>query len=118
MKNTIIIFSLLFSLSACATEPKNNESTTQQVSPDEFVVVEIVKYKFVPEVVTIKKGQKIRWINKEKRQYHNVWFKESGAEEPDYLFPDDTFEKSFDDVGEFNYICGPHPEMTGKVIVE
>ena len=82
------------------------------------VEVTIYKYKFTPQEITVAPGDTIRWVNKEKRQYHSVWFKESGEEEPQYFFPDETYEKSFSDVGEFNYICGPHPEMTGKVFVK
>jgi plastocyanin len=63
-------------------------------------------------------GQTITWENREKRQYHSVWFEALGEAEPeDYLFPEDTYERSFDKSGTFPYRCGPHPEMTGTVTV-
>ncbi|WP_456378105.1 plastocyanin/azurin family copper-binding protein [Thiolapillus sp.] len=79
--------------------------------------VEIIKFKFLPQEITIKAGDKVRWVNKEKRQYHNVWFEQLGEPEPDYLFPGDTYERTFEDTGTFPYRCGPHPEMTGIVHV-
>ena len=82
------------------------------------VVVEIYKKKYIPAQVTIAKGDTVKWINKEKRQYHNVWFKQFDKEEPDYFFPDETYERTFDDAGEFPYECGPHPKMKGVVIVK
>ena len=81
------------------------------------VVVEILKMKFIPEVITIEQGDTVVWKNIEKRQYHSVWFKQLNKEEPDYFFPDETYQQKFSNVGDFPYECGPHPRMIGKVIV-
>jgi plastocyanin len=84
---------------------------------DENLVI-IKDFKFVPQEITIKQGQVLRWENSEKRQYHSVWFEAQGEEEPeDYLFPDDSYEREFNQPGSFSYRCGPHPEMTGIVHV-
>ena len=82
------------------------------------VIVEIYKKQFVPSEITIEAGDRVIWKNIEKRQYHNVWFKGSGEEEPDYFFPDESYERKFDQLGDFAYECGPHPKMKGKVIVK
>lgn len=82
----------------------------------ETVEVEIKKFKFIPAQVTVYQGDTVVWINKEKRQYHNVWFR-AQEEEPDYFFPGERYEKTFNKVGVFNYECGPHPKMTGTVTV-
>lgn len=82
------------------------------------VEVEIYKFKFIPQQITINVGDTVVWINKEKRQYHSVWFKALTTEEPDYFFPDERYERSFDEKGSFAYECGPHPKMTGSVIVK
>jgi len=81
------------------------------------VEIVMLKYKFVPQVLEIKAGQTVRWINKEKRQYHSIWFEQLGEVESDYLFPDETFQKTFNKPGEYPYRCGPHEEMIGKIIV-
>ncbi len=87
-------------------------------SGDDIAIVIIKDYKFIPANITIKKGQAIRWQNQEKRQYHSVWFESLGEEEPeDYLFPEDLFERNFDQAGTFPYRCGPHPEMLGTITV-
>ena len=81
-------------------------------------LVVIKDFKFIPQHITIQKGQTLTWENREKRQYHSVWFEALGEEEPeDYLFSEDTYERSFPDAGTFPYRCGPHPEMTGSVTV-
>ena len=80
-------------------------------------VVIIKDYKFVPQKITIKRGQTITWKNEEKRQYHSVWFEALGEEQPDYFFPDESYEREFKETGTFPYRCGPHPKMTGTVTV-
>ena len=81
-------------------------------------LVTIKDFKFIPQEITIKRGQVLRWENREKRQYHSVWFEAAGEEEPeDYIFPDESFEREFKQAGSFPYRCGPHPEMTGIVHV-
>ena len=80
--------------------------------------VEIFKFKFLPAEITIEAGDTIRWTNKEKRQYHSVWFEQLEEKEPDYLFPGDTYERTFDEAGDLPYRCGPHPKMTGMVHIK
>ncbi|MDT8452075.1 MAG: cupredoxin domain-containing protein [Gammaproteobacteria bacterium] len=88
------------------------------MAADETPLVVIEQYKFIPQEITIKRGQTVRWENHEKRQYHSVWFEALGEEEPaDYLFPDDAYERTFKQAGSFPYRCGPHPEMVGTVHV-
>ncbi len=119
MFKLLIRLAILFSLTTCAeigfADTKENKSLNTQE-----VVAEVIiqKYKFIPEVIEIKLGQTVKWINKEKRQYHSVWFEKLAEKESDYLFPEDVFSKTFDTPGEFEYRCGPHPEMIAKVIVK
>lgn len=86
----------------------------------ETVTVEIQKYEFIPPEITVKAGTTVRWVNKEKRQYHSVWFKELDGKEPDYFFPGETHERTFDKPGDYSYVCEPHEEshnMKGTVHV-
>jgi len=84
-------------------------------TPDAIVIIKGMK--FQPREITVHKGAVVRWENREKRQYHSVWFEEAGDPEPDYFFPGEYYERKFDKVGVFPYRCGPHPEMTGVVKV-
>ena len=80
-------------------------------------IVEIYKKKYIPAEIMIESGDTVIWKNIEKRQYHNVWFKQLDKEEPDYFFPDESYQRHFNKTGDFPYECGPHPKMKGKVIV-
>lgn len=86
----------------------------------EVVEVEILKYKFIPAEVTVKVGTTVRWVNKEVRQYHSVWFREAGDPDSGYFWPEETFEKTFDKPGVYPYVCEPHEkdhDMKGVVTV-
>lgn len=87
------------------------------VSFAEVVEVKTLKMRFIPEEVTINVGDTVRWVNIEKRQYHSVWFESLGEPEGEYFFPEESVEKRFDRPGDFDYRCGPHPKMIGKVHV-
>lgn len=83
----------------------------------EVVEVEIRQYAFHPAEVVVKPGTVVRWVNRERRQYHSVWFEGLDPEEPEYFFPEETYERRFDRPGVYRYRCGPHPEMRGVVRV-
>lgn len=104
---------LILSVVSCSSS--STFSNNQQESPIE---VTMLKFEFIPKVLHIKAGQTVRWINKEKRQYHSVWFEQQGEQESDYLFPDDSLNRLFETPGTYPYRCGPHPEMIGTIIVE
>ena len=93
-------------------------ASSASLAGDDGNLVIIKDYKFVPQNITISKGQTVTWENREKRQYHSVWFEALGEDQPeDYLFPEDIYERTFNEVGKFPYRCGPHPEMIGSVTV-
>jgi len=115
MKIKLNILLVLFSLVVF----NHNTLASDQSGAQSLVIIK--GYKFIPQEITIKRGQKIRWENREKRQYHSVWFEALGEEEPeDYMFPDDesfAYTREFKKSGTFPYRCGPHPKMTGTVRV-
>ena len=106
MKSQLLL--LIFILSVLNSATFAAENSPQVIIKD---------FKFIPQEITIKRGQTLSWENREKRQYHSVWFEALGEEEPDYIFPDESYEREFKQTGSFPYRCGPHPKMTGTVHV-
>lgn len=82
------------------------------------VEVRIEKMKFVPAEIRVKAGDTVVWKSYEKRGYHTVWFKDEGLAESPQMFLDESWQRKFEKPGEHPYICGPHPEMIGRVTVE
>lgn len=79
--------------------------------------VSVAEYKFAPAELRIRAGDTVTWVNREKRTSHSVLFNATG-EESERLFPDEKWTRPFPAAGRFEYHCGPHPEMTGVVVVE
>jgi len=90
------------------------------VTAEEPVVIAAQNYAFVPAEVTVKVGTRVRWENRDRRQYHSVYFEQLGDKPRDYFFPGESRERVFDTPGSYPYICEPHWEthgMTGVVHV-
>ncbi len=83
----------------------------------ETVEVSIVGYQYDPAQVSIKVGDSVRWTNREKRTSHSIVFPAEGGLESERLFPDESWQRRFDQPGSYKYQCGPHPEMKGSIVV-
>nr|WP_198949593.1 plastocyanin [Synechococcus sp. 1G10] len=76
---------------------------------------------FEPSVVTINKGDTIRFVNNNLAP-HNAVF--DGHEELSHtalaFAPGESWDETFEQAGSYNYWCEPHrgAGMVGKVIVE
>jgi len=79
-------------------------------------VVEIRDYQFSPKILKIKLGDTVRWVNREKRTSHSVFFPQLSLES-ERMFPDESWTRRFEEAGSFPYRCGPHPEMSGQIEV-
>jgi plastocyanin len=83
-------------------------------SSNDDIIVKMEGFKFVPETITIAKGNTVKWINNDSVIHRIVGFGivsksiESG----------DDFSHTFTESGTFNYRCDIHPGMTGTVIVK
>lgn len=75
-------------------------------------------YKFIPPAVSIRAGESVRWVNREKRTSHSVLFPAEGGLESERMFPAENWQRRFDKPGRYHYHCGPHPEMKGLIVVE
>ncbi|MBF0304568.1 MAG: cupredoxin domain-containing protein [Alphaproteobacteria bacterium] len=78
--------------------------------------VEITGYEFRPGRVAVKTGDKVLFLNTEKRTSHDVVFEDGVLSER--LMPGDAFSRVFDKPGLYRFHCAPHPHMVGEVLVE
>jgi len=84
---------------------------------EQTVEVSIEKYLFTPQEVSIRVGDTVKWVNREKRTSHSVVFPQEGGRESERMFPDESWQRQFMQPGRYPYHCGPHPEMEGLIIV-
>ena len=77
--------------------------------------------KFVPETVTIKSGDTVKWVNN-KMSPHNVVFDDGNVKSHKQLVfsPGESYETTFKESGEYAYYCEPHrgAGMVGKIVVQ
>lgn len=71
-------------------------------------------FAFSPETLIIKAGAIVVWINNDSAP-HDV---KSDFFTSPKLAKGKSFSFKFDNPGVFDYICGIHPKMKGKIIVE
>lgn len=93
-------------------EEENEEVVDAQFSLN----VRIEDFAFMPETMTIAKGTKITWTNYD-GSTHTVTADDDSFDSG-LLQEDDTWSKTFNELGTFSYHCELHPEMTATIIVK
>ncbi|MEK6889827.1 MAG: cupredoxin domain-containing protein [Nanoarchaeota archaeon] len=78
--------------------------------------IEITGFEFSQETLTIKKGEKVTWTNKDSSQ-HTVTSISGNELKSDTLNKDQTYTHIFTQPGNYEYRCNFHTSMTGKIIV-
>jgi len=92
-------------------------TTTSATQPDLSTVnVAIREFAFEPAVLTVKIGTRVVWTNYDS-VLHNVQSAD-GSIKSKTISNGQTVAYTFNKPGTYDYICGLHPSMKGKVIVE
>jgi plastocyanin len=76
--------------------------------------------KFVPDNIKIRTGETVRWVNFDKISHviGTFDFLSDGHFFEPNLNPGEKFEYTFNEAGEYYYICYIHRSMIGKILVE
>jgi plastocyanin len=86
------------------------------IAATEADVVAIDNFTFGPPDLTVAVGTTVRWVNHDDIP-HSVVDKNK-AFRSKALDTDDSFSYTFASAGTFDYFCGLHPHMVGKIIVK
>ena len=78
--------------------------------------VTIDNFTFGPPELTVAVGTTVKWVNHDDIP-HNVVNKDK-AFRSKALDTDDSYSFTFASAGTFDYFCGLHPHMQGKIIVK
>jgi plastocyanin len=82
----------------------------------DIIDVSIQNFAFVPQTLTIKAGDTVRWANLDTVGHTST--SDTGVWASNLLFKDDTFEFTFTQAAAYPYHCAPHSTMKGTIIVE
>lgn len=84
-------------------------------APTEPGQVDVVDNEFVPDEITVEAGDTVTW-QFEGSAVHNVVSRDDEFHSENKK--DGTFEHTFEEAGEYEYVCTLHPGMNGTVVVE
>lgn len=96
-----------------------NANTMDTMPPQSVSKVEIMGFKFAPATITVKKGTTVTWTNQDEAR-HNVvaqGLNASTGPKSELFGKGESYSYTFDTVGEYMYLCEPHPNMIGTVVV-
>src|SRR5258708_24374786 len=79
-------------------------------------VITIDNFTFTPPELTVAVGTTVKWVNHDDIP-HTIANKDK-AFRSQALDTDDAYSFTFTSAGTFDYFCGLHPHMVGKVIVK
>jgi plastocyanin len=103
----LLVCTLALVVAACGGDDDDGASA----EPGVVIVDDNV---FKPKEITVAVGDTVTW-RFEGGNAHNVTFDEGESSE---LMKEGTFERTFDEPGELDYVCTVHPGMEGTVVVE
>ena len=78
--------------------------------------ITIDNFTFTPRELTVAVGTAVKWVNHDDIPHTVVEKKTTFRSKA--LDTDDSYSFTFTNAGTFDYFCGLHPHMVGKVIVK
>jgi plastocyanin len=86
-----------------------------EVRAAEPVIVEISQFQFSPREITVDAGTVVEWMNRD-QAVHNIIAPDAKLASPG-MDTGDHVEFTFTKPGDYPYLCGLHPHMTGIIHV-
>jgi amicyanin len=86
------------------------------VAAEEANVVTIDNFSFTAPELTVAVGTTVKWVNHDDIPHNVVASNKAFRSKP--LDTDDAYSFTFASAGSYDYFCGLHPKMQGKIIVK
>jgi plastocyanin len=99
---------LVFALAAAGAMPALAEDAKAKVTVDNFT--------FAPAALTISVGTTVTWENHDDIPHSLV--EKNKLFRSQALDTDESYSFTFTQAGTYDYFCGLHPHMVGKIIVK
>lgn len=112
----IIIIGSIYYFSRNNYSGQNTLSPTSTLTPapQDSSQISIKNFAFDPDQLNINKGETVTWINKDSTTHR---ISGNGFQSVD-LTEGQSYSFAFNNAGTYDYICGIHPSMKGRVIVK
>lgn len=118
MRARALIAVLLAPLLLASCSAGERRASLDDAKPVATKTVELAKsYRFDPEVITVEAGDTVTWKNVDNFT-HDVQLESGPDTERHDLEPGDSVKVTFDEPGEYDFVCNLHPrDMRGRVVV-
>jgi plastocyanin len=103
------------SKSTSTSAPAASSSSSSSASSG-TVTIKAAGFAFNPTSVTVKKGQKVKWVNSDPAA-HNVTSSDGTLKSKDFA-QGGSFVWTASKTGTFNYVCTIHPQMKASITVQ
>ncbi|HWS79544.1 MAG TPA: cupredoxin family copper-binding protein [Rubrobacter sp.] len=110
---TLVVVSTFFVVSASGAH--KHPAAKAQNKPTKTVVIQ--NFRFKPANITVKRGTKVRWINKDSTA-HTATANNGRTFDSGLLRKGQRYTHTFKSTGKKRYHCEPHPHMRGTVVVK
>ena len=101
---------------ACAQSAPPHAMPMDNKSQPASFEVKIDNFSFTPATLTVPVGATVTWVNNDDIPHNIVSSEQKFKSKP--LDTGDKFSFTFSDAGTYQYFCGLHPKMVGKIVVE
>ena len=110
---------ILFAISSLCLSSLTFGQAEKEASADNTKTNQIVikDFHFDPQVLTVRSGEKITWINRDEEP-HTVVSVEKQFKKSSALDTDQEFTITAGAPGTYTYYCSVHPRMTGTIVVK
>jgi len=85
--------------------------------PAQELTIEIQNFAFHPDSVTVAKGAKITWVNKDSTDHTVTSDVAGGLLNSPSIAPGASWSFTFTQDATYRYHCAPHPNMKGTIVV-
>jgi plastocyanin len=109
----LVVVGTLFAVSVAGAH--KHPTAKAQKHPTRKVLIQ--NFRFKPAHITIKRGTKVRWINKDSTA-HTVTANKKRSFDSGRLGPGKRYTHTFKSAGKKKYHCEIHPDMKGSVVVK
>jgi plastocyanin len=108
----VVVVGTLFAVSA--SEAHKLPTAMAQTHPTKTVLIQ--NFSFKPAQITIKRGTKVRWINKDSTT-HTATANNGRSFDSGRLRPGQRYTHTFKSAGKKSYHCEIHTDMKGTITV-
>jgi plastocyanin len=109
----LVVVSTLFAVSVAGAH--KHPTAKAQKHPTRTVLIQ--NFSFKPANITIKRGTKVRWINKDSTA-HTATANNGRSFDSGRLRPGKSYTHTFKRAGKKPYHCEIHPDMRASVLVK